>query len=48
MTNFGLTQEFNSLPQAEQMAVYEAIARKLTPANYGPLSDEEHSGILRH
>jgi hypothetical protein len=34
-------QEFNSLPQAEQMAVYEAIARQMTPADYGPLSDED-------
>jgi len=38
-------QEFNSLPQAEQMAVYEAIARKVTPADYGPLSDEELTAI---
>ena len=34
-------QEFNSLPQAEQLAVYEAIARTVTPINYGPLSDED-------
>jgi hypothetical protein len=38
-------QEFNSLPQVEQLAVYEAIARKVTPADYGPLSDEELTAI---
>jgi hypothetical protein len=38
-------QEFNSLPQAEQLAVYEAIARKVTPADYGPLSDEHLTAI---
>jgi hypothetical protein len=37
--------EFNSLPPLEQMAVYEAIARKVTPANYGPLSDEDLTSI---
>jgi hypothetical protein len=26
-------EQFNSLPQIEQLAVYEAIARKVTPAN---------------
>jgi hypothetical protein len=38
-------QEFNSLPQVEQLAVYEAIARKVTPADYGPLSDEDLTSI---
>jgi hypothetical protein len=38
-------QEFNSLPQAEQMAAYEAIARKVTPADYRPLSDEDLTTI---
>ncbi len=38
-------QEFNSLPQVEQLAVYEAIARKVTPADYGPLSDEDLTAI---
>jgi hypothetical protein len=38
-------QEFNSLPQVEQLAVYEAIARKVTPADYGPLSDQELTAI---
>ena len=38
-------QEFNSLPQVEQLAVYEAIARKVAPADYGPLSDEELTAI---
>jgi hypothetical protein len=37
--------EFNSLPQVEQLAVYEAIARKVTPADYGPLSDEDLTAI---
>ena len=36
-----IIQEFNSLPPVEQLAVYEAIARKVTPANYEPLSDED-------
>jgi hypothetical protein len=38
-------EEFNSLPPLEQLAVYEAIARKVTPANYGPLSDEDLTAI---
>ena len=38
-------QEFNSLPQSEQLAVYEAIARKVTAADYGPLSDEDLTAI---
>jgi hypothetical protein len=38
-------QEFNSLPQVEQLAVYEAIARKVTPVDYGPLSDEDLTAI---
>jgi hypothetical protein len=38
-------EQFNSLPQAEQVAVYEAITRKVTPANYGPLSDEDLTAI---
>jgi hypothetical protein len=37
--------EFNSLPKVEQLAVYEAIARKVTPADYGPLSDEDLTAI---
>jgi hypothetical protein len=37
--------EFNSLPQTEQLAVYEAIARKVTPTDYGPLSDEDLTAI---
>ena len=37
--------EFNSLPQAEQVAVYEAIARQVIPADYGPLSDEDLTAI---
>ncbi len=38
-------EEFNSLPQVEQWAVYEAIARTVTPADYGPLSDEDLTAI---
>jgi hypothetical protein len=38
-------QEFDNLPQAEQLAVYEAIARKVVPADYGPLSDEDLTAI---
>jgi hypothetical protein len=38
-------QEFNSLPQAEQLAVYEAIARQVIPVDYGPLSDEDLTAI---
>ena len=38
-------EEFNSLPQLEQLAVYEAIARKVTPDSYGALSDEDLTAI---
>jgi hypothetical protein len=38
-------EEFNSLPRVEQVAVYEAIARTVAPANYGPLSDEDLTSI---
>jgi hypothetical protein len=38
-------QEFNNLPQIEQLAVYQAIARKVTEAAYGPLSDEDLTAI---
>ncbi len=38
-------EEFNSLPQVEQLAVYEAIARKVTPVDYGPLSDNDLTAI---
>ena len=38
-------QEFNSLAQVEQLAIYEAIARKVAPADYGPLSDEDLTAI---
>ena len=37
--------EFNGLPPVEQLAVYEAITRKVTPADYGPLSDEDLTAI---
>ena len=37
--------EFNSLPQDEQLAVYEAIARKVIPADYGSLSDDDLTAI---
>ncbi len=38
-------QEFNNLPPAEQLAVYEVIARTVTPVDYGPLSDEDLTAI---
>lgn len=38
-------EEFSRLPRTDQLAVYEAIARKVTPADYGPLSDEELTAI---
>jgi hypothetical protein len=38
-------QEFNRLPQIDQLAVYEAIARKVTPADSEPLSDEDLTAI---
>jgi hypothetical protein len=38
-------EEFNSLPQVEQLAVYEAITRKVTPSDYEPLSDEDLTAI---
>jgi len=40
-SSHAIIQEFNSLPPVEQLAVYEAIARKVTPAQYEPLSDED-------
>jgi hypothetical protein len=38
-------EEFCRLPRLEQLAIYEAIARKVTPAHYGPLSDEDLTTI---
>jgi hypothetical protein len=38
-------EEFSRLPRPDQLAVYEAIARKVTPADYGPLSDEDLTAI---
>ena len=38
-------QDFNRLPPMEQLAVYEAIARLVTPTDYGPLSDEDLTAI---
>lgn len=40
-----IIQELDRLPQAEQLAVYRAIARKVTPVDYGPLSDEDLTAI---
>jgi len=40
-----VVREFNSLPHVEQLAVYEAIARTVAPADYGPLSDEDLTAI---
>ena len=38
-------EEFSRLPRFDQLAVYEAIARKVIPADYGPLSDENLTAI---
>ena len=38
-------EEFGRLPRLDQLAVYEAIARKVTPADYGPLSDDDLTAI---
>jgi len=37
--------EFGRLSRLDQLAVYEAIARKVTPADYGPLSDDDLTAI---
>ena len=36
---------FRSLPRDEQYAVYETIARSVTPGDYGPLSDDDLTAI---
>ena len=36
---------FRSLPRDEQYAVYETIARSVTPGDYGPLSDDDLTTI---
>jgi len=36
-----LLQEFRSLSAKEQLVVYEAIAKGMTPDGYEPLSDDE-------
>jgi hypothetical protein len=36
---------FQSLPRDEQLAVYEKIARSVVPEDYGPLSDDDLTGI---
>ncbi|HWY75898.1 MAG TPA: hypothetical protein VN281_09790 [Verrucomicrobiae bacterium] len=38
-------EEFIRLPRHDQLAVYEAIARKVTSADYGPLSDDDLTAI---
>ena len=40
-----IIDEFSRLPRVDQLAVFEAIARKVTPADYGPLSDEDLTAI---
>ena len=40
-----IIRQFNGLPQVEQLAVYEALTRKVTPADYGPLTDEDLTAI---
>jgi hypothetical protein len=36
---------FKKLQPDEQYAVYETIARMVVPGDYGPLSDEDLTGI---
>jgi len=38
-------EQFIKLPRAEQLSVYEAIARAVGPQDYGPLSDDELTAI---
>ena len=38
-------ERFTKLPRAEQLSVYEAIARTVGPEDYGPLSDDELTAI---
>jgi hypothetical protein len=38
-------EDFKNLPQVEQLAVYAAIARTVTPSHYDPLSDEDLTAI---
>ncbi|MGA2865444.1 MAG: hypothetical protein ABSF95_13300 [Verrucomicrobiota bacterium] len=38
-------EKFIKLPRAEQLSVYEAIARTVGPQDYGPLSDNELTAI---
>ncbi len=40
-----ILNQFNALPRTEQFAVYEAIARKVVPDDYGPLSDDDLTAI---
>ncbi len=40
-----LLDDFRGLPREEQWAVYEAIARSVVPADYGPLSDDDLTAI---
>jgi hypothetical protein len=40
-----LLEKFITLPRAEQLSVYEAIARTVGPVDYGPLSDDELTAI---
>ncbi|MBM3834902.1 MAG: hypothetical protein FJ403_16835 [Verrucomicrobia bacterium] len=38
-------EQFKSLRRAEQLAVYEVIARSVVPEDYGPLSDDDLTAI---
>lgn len=40
-----MLHQFDALPRADQLAVYEAIARKVVPDDYGPLSDDDLTTI---
>jgi len=41
----GKNEMAGSLPRDEQYAVYETIARSVTPGDYGPLSDDDLMAI---
>ena len=38
-------EEFKKLERPEQLALYELIARSVTPENYGALSDDELTAV---
>lgn len=40
-----IVEKFNRLPRQDKLAVYEAIAREVSSADYAPLSDDELTAI---